>query len=221
VKALPWIVSALVHIGLLLSGLFALQKVEYGIEAGKNSVEVNLVAAAAAPAPAAPTPPLPQAPPVDEPDPDMAAAPPTPPTPEPTPPEPPKITPPTPPTPKVVQATPERGDSSSPNPGKDAVSAHSDSGAILTVKPDYLSNPAPDYPESCRRRKEEGLVVLDVIVGTGGRAESVSLHSSSGFADLDRSATTAVATWRFRPATLAGVKVKSRVEVPVRFRLDG
>jgi periplasmic protein TonB len=220
VKALPWIVSVLVHLALLLSGLFAVRKVEYGIEAGKNSVEVNLVAAAAAHAPAAPTPPVPEAPPVDEPDPDMAAAPPTPPTPVPPPPEPPQIVPPTPPTPKVVQHTPERGDSSSPDPGKDAVSAHSDPGAIMTAKPDYLSNPAPDYPEGCRRRKEEGLVVLDVIVGTGGRPESVSLHSSSGFTELDRSASTAVATWRFRPASLAGVKVRSHVVVPVRFRLD-
>ena len=195
-KMLPWIVSVAIHLGLLLAGLLAPQKPEFGIEAGKNSIEVNLVAASreAVATPAAPQPPPP----------------------EPQPPQPPQ-----PPAPKIVEHTPEHGDASSPKPGKDAVSAHSDAGAILTVKPDYLSNPSPLYPEGSRRRKEEGLVVLAVIVGPEGRAEAVSLLATSGFAELDKSASTAVSGWRFRPATMAGLKVRSRVEVPVRFRLDG
>ena len=221
-KMLPWIVSVAIHLGLLLAGLLAPQKPEFGIEAGKNSIEVNLVAASreAVATPAAPQPPTPEPPPVADPDPDMAAVPP-PPAPVPPPPEPQPPQPPQPPAPKIVEHTPEHGDASSPKPGKDAVSAHSDAGAILTVKPDYLSNPSPLYPEGSRRRKEEGLVVLAVIVGPEGRAEAVSLLATSGFAELDKSASTAVSGWRFRPATMAGLKVRSRVEVPVRFRLDG
>lgn len=221
-KTLPWIASVLVHVGVLLAGLLSAKQVEYGIEAGKNSVEVNLVAASASPTPASSQPPPPEPPPVNDPDPDTATLPPPPPAPVPPPPEPEPPTPiVAPPTPKVVKATVEKGDSSSPNPGKDAVSAHSDAGAIMTVKPDYLSNPPPVYPEGCRRRKEEGLVVLAVVVGTDGRAESVSLGSSSGFPELDASARLAVNGWRFRAATMAGIKVKSRAVVPVRFRLDG
>ncbi len=152
----------------------------------------------------------------------MAVAP-TPPPPQVPPPPQPQIQPepPQPPAPKPVQVAKEHGDSSAPVPGKDATTSHTDAGAILSVKPDYLRNPPPVYPEECRRSKEEGLVVLDVIVGTEGRPESVAIQAGSGFAALDEAASKAVSTWRFRPAKLAGISVRSRVQVPVRFRLDG
>ncbi len=90
----------------------------------------------------------------------------------------------------------------------------------MEAKPDYLSNPPPIYPESCRRDKQEGLVVLEVIINTEGRPDSVEIQATSGFARLDQSATTAVRQWRFARACLGSIKVKSRVVIPVRFRLD-
>ena len=89
----------------------------------------------------------------------------------------------------------------------------------MDAKPDYLSNAPPVYPESARRAKQEGVVVLSVIINTEGRPDDISIQTSSGFAPLDQSAVTAVHKWRFRPAELGSIKVKSRVVIPVRFRL--
>lgn len=90
----------------------------------------------------------------------------------------------------------------------------------MDAKPDYLSNPPPVYPEVSRQQKQEGVVLLQVIIGTEGRPDSVSVRTSSGFAPLDQSAIQAVRQWRFRPASLGSMNVRSRVLIPVRFRLD-
>ena len=90
----------------------------------------------------------------------------------------------------------------------------------MEAKPDYLSNPPPVYPEAARDNKEQGAVVLQVIVGENGRPESISIQTGSGFSELDQSALAAVRAWRFRPAILGGLKVKSRVVIPIRFKLD-
>ncbi len=112
-----------------------------------------------------------------------------------------------------------RGDGSAPKPGKDATTASSDGGAIMEARPDYLSNPPPLYPDASRRSKQEGVVVLSVVVSEEGRPDTVAVQTTSGFDPLDQSAVTAVRKWRFRPATLGSMKVKSRVTIPVRFRL--
>ena len=46
------------------------------------------------------------------------------------------------------------------------------------------------------------------------------LLKSSGYSLLDASAIEAVKKWKFHPAMVAGVKISSAVNVPVRFRLD-
>jgi len=84
-----------------------------------------------------------------------------------------------------------------------------------------LSNPRPRYPPSARRKRAQGRVLLAVVVTKSGRASSVRIRKSSGFQLLDQAALKAVKRWRFRPATRNGQPVRSRVIVPITFKLKG
>ena len=85
--------------------------------------------------------------------------------------------------------------------------------------PDYLSNPAPEYPRSELPRGRESVVVLTVRVSTQGRAEKIAVTGSSGSPAFDEAAVRAVRRWRFVPATRAGNPVAGWVKVPIRFTL--
>jgi periplasmic protein TonB len=99
-------------------------------------------------------------------------------------------------------------------------SLESGSGASTLAQPNYLRNPPPAYPELSRRRREEGIVYLLVHVSSEGTVKEISVGKSSGFSRLDEAALKSVKGWEFQPAKANGFKVDSRVEVPVRFRLD-
>ena len=77
----------------------------------------------------------------------------------------------------------------------------------------------PVYPESARRRGQQGRVILQVNVSPEGRPVTVSVEQSSGVPSLDAAALTAVERWRFVPATQAGVPVAATADVPILFRL--
>jgi protein TonB len=77
----------------------------------------------------------------------------------------------------------------------------------------------PAYPESARRRGEQGDVLLRVEVAADGQPLEVSVTQGSGFSLLDDAAMAAVRRWHFRPATRGGIPVSATAEVPIRFRL--
>jgi len=81
------------------------------------------------------------------------------------------------------------------------------------------SDRPPVYPETARRRGQQGRVLLQVDVSANGTAVGVTVAQSSGFASLDDAALRAVEQWRFVPATRGGAAVPAVAEVPVRFRL--
>lgn len=83
-----------------------------------------------------------------------------------------------------------------------------------------LNNPGPKYPFQARRNKQEGVVLLKVLVTPGGRAGEVRLEQSSGFQTLDRAAMKTVRRWRFVPASQAGKAVAAWVVVPIGFSLS-
>jgi len=83
----------------------------------------------------------------------------------------------------------------------------------------YAGNPKPPYPVLARERGLEGRVVLRVEVAADGVSGTIAVAQSSGHAMLDRAAQTAVARWRFAPATVDGQKVAGAIDVPVVFRL--
>jgi TonB family protein len=77
----------------------------------------------------------------------------------------------------------------------------------------------PGYPQSARRDKVEGRVMLDVQINSNGRVGSVRVITSSGSPVLDSTAIAAVKRWSFSPAQKEGRPVSSQVHVPFRFSL--
>jgi protein TonB len=84
----------------------------------------------------------------------------------------------------------------------------------------YLLNPKPIYPRESRRRKEQGIVLLEVLVSAEGCPQEICLKQSAGYRLLDDAALKAVKAWRFVPAQSGNVKIASRVEIPIRFQLS-
>ena len=81
------------------------------------------------------------------------------------------------------------------------------------------SDRPPAYPESARRRGQQGRVILQVDVSPDGLPTTVSVMQSSGFPTLDAAALAAVQRWRFVPATRGGTPIAATAEVPIVFRL--
>ncbi|ATE61070.1 energy transducer TonB [Thauera sinica] len=84
---------------------------------------------------------------------------------------------------------------------------------------DYLNNPPPAYPPLSRRMREEGKVMLRVLVSPAGLPAQVEVSRSSGFERLDRAAENAVRRWRFVPARQGDHAVESWTLVPLIFEL--
>ena len=93
-------------------------------------------------------------------------------------------------------------------------------GVIRQSKPGYLRNPAPAYPSEARRKRQQGRVILDVLLNEKGYVKSLVVKKSSGYPLLDQAARKAVLKWRFRPKKIGGVAVASKVYVPIQFDLS-
>jgi protein TonB len=76
----------------------------------------------------------------------------------------------------------------------------------------------PVYPETARKARLEGVVILEAIITADGEIEAVHVVKSAG-ALLDASAEQAVARWRYRPATLNGRAVRVLLTVTISFRV--
>lgn len=92
--------------------------------------------------------------------------------------------------------------------------------SLVDERPELLAAPQPVYPVPLREAGVEGVVVVQVVVDTLGRAEPGSVrvlqHSKPGF---DASAVAAIRAARFRPARVWGRSVRVLVQVPVDFRI--
>lgn len=86
---------------------------------------------------------------------------------------------------------------------------------------DYLDNPAPRYPPLSRRSREQGRVLLRVLVTPGGSAQEIEVRDSSGHPRLDDAAREAVRQWKFVPAKRGDEPVAAWVLIPVSFKLEG
>jgi periplasmic protein TonB len=74
----------------------------------------------------------------------------------------------------------------------------------------------PRYPVESRRRKEQGTVVLSLLLGLDGAVAQINLAQSSGFDRLDKAALEAVRKWRWSPTLRNGepVAVRGTVDIP-------
>ena len=194
-----------------------------------------------APAPSVPPPPTPPQPKVEKlepppPKPQPAPEPITKPSPKPTP----KPTPKPAPKPKLTQSasalsqteptlepTPEPTVAPAPVARAPAVAAapvrEAAPAALTAARFDaaYLNNPAPAYPMLSRRLREEGEVMLRVLVAADGQPKRIEERTGSGSERLDRAAEDAVARWRFVPARRGDTAVEAWVLVPIVFKLKG
>ncbi len=93
------------------------------------------------------------------------------------------------------------------------------SGARWIRKADYIRNIPPRYPRISRRRGEEGVVVIQVLIDASGIARNVKLYSSSGHSRLDKAAMHSINKWQFVPAIADGKKTSMQVLIPIRFEL--
>lgn len=75
------------------------------------------------------------------------------------------------------------------------------------------------YPRISQRLREEGRVVIKVMVGADGKPTSASVAKSSGYAALDEAGKETVMRWRYKPGTRGGVSEAGSVLVPVDFKL--
>ncbi len=83
-----------------------------------------------------------------------------------------------------------------------------------------LSANPPRYPLESRRLREEGTVVLDVLLSVEGRVAQISVSQSSGFFRLDKAAVHAVRHWRWSPLVRDGAPVMVRGLVTIPFVLQ-
>lgn len=83
----------------------------------------------------------------------------------------------------------------------------------------YLSNPAPEYPDTALERGWEGRVVLRIRVSETGLPLAVDVQKSSGKKLLDDAAKRTVKRWKFIPAKRGTTAIEGWVDVPIDFKL--
>lgn len=119
-----------------------------------------------------------------------------------------------------------------PAPGTTGAAAHASPPAAPAPQPappalelpssdaHYLQNPRPAYPPLSLRLREQGTVLVDVLVSDQGIASQVKLKTSSGFFRLDNAALATVSGWRFVPGKRAGVAQSMWYTVPITFTIQ-
>ncbi len=88
--------------------------------------------------------------------------------------------------------------------------------AELDRIPEPILQPSPIFPIAMKRDALTATVYIEFIVDSGGKVVGAFVINStnSGF---DAAALSGVARWRFRPGTLHGRKVNTRMRVPIAF----
>lgn len=173
--------------------------------------------------PAPPAPPEPE-PPEPEPPPELESMI-QPPMPDLPPPEfpveaPPPKPPPPKPKPRPVQHQPAPPSPAPPAPQQAAPAPQAGPRVVTDAQVGYLTRPAPIYPIRARRAGYQGTATVRVLVDASGRPSQVVLQKSSGHADLDESALSALRAARFRPFVDAGIAQSVWVICPIGFALQ-
>jgi protein TonB len=107
-----------------------------------------------------------------------------------------------------------------PQPPPPAAGSNSETAAIPEMSQvAYLVQPAPHYPPESRRVREQGLVMLRVLIDESGHAKAVEIYKSSGHPRLDEAARAAVARAVFKPYMDGGTARAAAAIVPVEFTL--
>ena len=93
-------------------------------------------------------------------------------------------------------------------------------GGGQTTAASILYAPKPAYPQTARKARWEGAVVVHVLIDADGTVTAVSVREGSDHDVLDEAALNTLKKWRFSSATTDGVPVTSVRDIRVRFRLE-
>jgi len=85
---------------------------------------------------------------------------------------------------------------------------------------EYIQPPQPEYPPLSRRMREEGKVLLRILVNEKGRPARVDIQKPSGSARLDEAARQAAMRALFKPHLEDGRPVAVFALVPVNFSIQ-
>jgi protein TonB len=83
-----------------------------------------------------------------------------------------------------------------------------------------LARMPPIYPRWARRRGIEGWVTVRFGVNAQGRVEDVTILEAQPSKVFEQSVKRAVSKWRFKPGTVGGMPVRTRVETTIRFEME-
>lgn len=86
------------------------------------------------------------------------------------------------------------------------------------VKGELIEAPRPIYPEEAKKRKIEGTVAVDIVIGHEGNV--IYARAASGPELLQGAARDAAFKARFKPAMLNGRAVKVTAVISYDFALD-
>lgn len=107
----------------------------------------------------------------------------------------------------------------STQPNTTASSSSEPAAPITVTQVEYLRPPSLVYPPLAKRLREQGTVVLRVLIDEAGRACEIRIHSSSGHARLDSAAEQAVRLAEFKPYQAGGAVRRVYVLIPLEYAL--
>jgi TonB family protein len=84
----------------------------------------------------------------------------------------------------------------------------------------YNATVPPHYPADSVKHHEQGMVILNVLVGTDGKVRAVKVNpTTQASPSLIKAASDAVTQWHFYPAIKNGKPVAGYARVPVKFAM--
>ncbi|MBW3672436.1 MAG: energy transducer TonB [Acidobacteria bacterium] len=84
--------------------------------------------------------------------------------------------------------------------------------------PELIQKTAPRYPEEAKLYRVSGVVVVEALIDESGSVRRTRVVKGLPFG-LSEAASEAVASWRFKPATMDGEPVRVAYNVSVEFNL--
>ena len=85
-------------------------------------------------------------------------------------------------------------------------------------EPKKIKDVKPVYPEAAKAAGVQGIVIIEIVIGTDGAVNEAKVLRS--VPELDRAAVDAVMQWKYTPTLLNGEPVKVIMTVTVTFSLQ-
>ena len=89
----------------------------------------------------------------------------------------------------------------------------------LEAPPKPVKQVKPDYPDLARKAQIEGVVLVQVVIGTDGKVEQAKVVQARPEGFFEKAALAAARQWEFTPAKQRDKPVKVRYQIPLRFEL--